>query len=79
MRSLLICTIALISATTSAAAPQDLVTADQAVLCLSPVNLEEATQPQIARSLELLKELNCLRVGSGIRVTIMGSQESNGP
>jgi hypothetical protein len=56
-----------------------LVTADDAVLCLSPIDLNEATQSEVAKSQDLLKKLGCLRVGSGIRVTMMGGQEGKSP
>ena len=56
------------------AEPQDvLFTAPDAVLCLSPDNLDVANQPAVANSETVLRSMGCLRTGSGVRTRLMDS------
>jgi hypothetical protein len=62
---------ALMSALSTSAAiagPGDeLITADNAILCLAPENLKAANEPAVAKSQTVLRGMGCLRTGSGIR------------
>jgi hypothetical protein len=50
---------------------RELVTAERAILCLSPGSLTEANRPEIARNQNRLRGLQCLRTGSGIPLTVI--------
>jgi hypothetical protein len=50
---------------------RELVTADNAILCLSPGSLHEANRPTVARNQDRLRGLQCLRTGSGIPLTVI--------
>ena len=56
-----------------AAEPRELVTAPDAVLCLSAESLDAASAPKVARSHDRLRELGCLRSPAGIPATLLGS------
>jgi hypothetical protein len=47
--------------------PDDLVTAPNAILCLSPDNLDIANHPIVAESQLVLRGMGCLRTEAGIR------------
>jgi hypothetical protein len=51
--------------------PSELVTAANAILCLNPGSLTEASQPEIAQSQRRLRGLRCMRIGSGIPLTVL--------
>lgn len=53
------------------AAPDRFVTASDAILCLAPGRLNEASQPEIAQSQQRLRRLQCMRIGSGIPLTVI--------
>ena len=55
----------------AATEPRELVTAANAILCLSPDSLSEASQPEIAQSQRRLRGLRCMRIGSGIPLTVL--------
>jgi hypothetical protein len=50
---------------------RELVTAEHAILCLSPGSLHEASRPGIARNQARLRDLHCLRTGPGIPLTVI--------
>lgn len=53
------------------AEPRELVTAANAILCLSPDALIEASQPEIAQSQQRLRSLSCMRTEPGIPITLI--------
>jgi hypothetical protein len=58
-----------------AAEPRELVTAQDAVLCLSADSLDAAGAPKVARSQDRLRELGCLRSPAGIPATLLSGSE----
>lgn len=75
MRTLAVALIALAASLAPdrarAAAPEDLVTAPDAILCMQAANLNEASQPEIARNQHRLRGLQCLRTEPGIPLTVI--------
>ena len=71
MRALIL--ILALTATAAQAAPErrELVTAANAILCLSPGNLTQASQPEIAQSQQRLRNLRCMRTEPGIPLTLI--------
>jgi hypothetical protein len=57
--------------------PSELVTAANAILCLSPDSLTEASQADVARSQQRLRGLRCMRIGSGIPLTVLERTSAN--
>ena len=49
------------------------ITAPDAVLCLSPDNLDAANQPAVAQNQMVLRAMGCLRAESGVRARVMDS------
>jgi hypothetical protein len=55
----------------SAEVPSELVTAPRAILCLSPSELPAAVQPLVSRDQQRLRKLRCMRIESGVPLTLM--------
>jgi hypothetical protein len=51
--------------------PTELVTAANAILCLQPNSLTEASQAEVAQSQQRLRGLRCMRTGAGIPLTVL--------
>ena len=68
----------LAAASEAAAEQKELVTAPNAILCLSPDNLDEASVPPIAKDQDLLRGLGCMRTHSGIPTTLLDGPETGG-
>ena len=62
----------------AAAAPQELLTAPDAVLCLSADRLDEAGGGRAGKDQERLRELGCLRSPAGIPATLLNGPETGG-
>lgn len=62
--------------TASAEAPDELVTAPGAILCLSQHDLDIANQPAVASSRIVLRAMGCLRSESGIRTRLMDKSDA---
>jgi hypothetical protein len=58
-----------------AEAPDDLLTAPNAILCVSPDNLDIANHPAIGRSQVVLRGMGCLRTEAGIRARPLAGTE----
>jgi hypothetical protein len=71
MRILAVIVLILAAGAARAATPNEFVTAPNAILCLSPDSLIEANQPEIAQSQRRLRSLRCMRIGSGIPLTVL--------
>ena len=73
MRTLAVILILLAAAAAQAAAAEsrELVTAANAILCLRPGNLIEASQPEIVQSHQRLRGLRCMRADPGIPLTVL--------
>lgn len=61
----------MLCAGTAAAEPDDLVTAPDAILCMSADSLDIATRPAVARSQTVLRAMGCMRSPGGIRTTML--------
>jgi hypothetical protein len=59
--------------------PEDLITAPNAILCLSRDSLDAANEPAVSKSQAALRAMGCLRSESGIRTRLMDSPEERGP
>jgi hypothetical protein len=80
MRSLtrilaVISVLILAAGSASAAQPSELVTAANAILCLSPGSLTEASQAEMSQ--RRLRGLRCMRTGSGIPLTVLERTSAN--
>jgi hypothetical protein len=62
---------AVLSIGSASADQDDLVTAPNAILCLSADSLETATAPAVAKSQVVLQAMGCLRTDAGIRIRMM--------
>jgi hypothetical protein len=62
---------AILSIGTASADQDDLVTAPNAILCMTADSLETATAPPVAKSQVVLRAMGCLRSEAGIRTRIM--------
>ena len=60
-----------LAVTGAQAADDELVTAANAILCLSPTSLDQASQPEIAQNQNRLRGLHCMRTASGIPLTVI--------
>ncbi|MEA2980278.1 MAG: hypothetical protein QOF91_2545 [Alphaproteobacteria bacterium] len=58
--------------------PKELMTAPDAVLCLSADSLEGASAGPIAKDQERLRALGCLRSPAGVRATLLGEAGAGG-
>ena len=54
---------------------RELVTAPDAVLCLSAESLDAAGAPKVARSQDRLRELGCLRSPAGVPATLLSGSD----
>lgn len=81
MRSLLIAIVSTVAALASAMAetPDEVVTAPNAILCVSPGNLDIANQPAVGESQLVLRAMGCLRTESGIRTRLLEPPDLNHP
>jgi hypothetical protein len=77
MRTALLAVVLAAIASQASAETQELVTADNAVLCLSAGNVGEATRS--GRSQERLRGMQCLRIHSGIPLTVLDGDDPAGP
>ena len=77
MALLILFLLIITSCSVTAVSARNLITSHHAILCLSPINLEEANQPQIAASGE--KEMGCMSMEAGVRVVMQGDQGITGP
>jgi hypothetical protein len=68
------CTV--LSFGTASADPEDMVTAPDAILCMSADSLDTATAPPVAKSQIVLRAMGCMRSQAGIRIRMM--QNANG-
>jgi hypothetical protein len=59
------------------AVPTELVTAANAILCLQPDSLTEASQSEVAQSQRRLRGLRCMRTGAGIPLTVLERTHAN--
>src|SRR3954453_11559212 len=59
--------------------PGELVTATDAILCVSPDNLDVANQAQVARSLTVLRGMGCIRIEDGIRTRLLEGSDIRRP
>ena len=59
------------TAAQAAPEPRELVTAANAILCLSPRDLTQASRPEIAQSQQRLRNLRCMRTEPGIPLTLI--------
>jgi hypothetical protein len=75
MRGILVALAIVSPALTADAAERasELLTADNAILCVQPANLEIANQPTVAESQTVLRGMGCLRTESGIRAQLLGN------
>jgi hypothetical protein len=71
MRILLAIACAIFSIGTASADQADLVTAPNAILCMSADSLETATAPPVAKSQVVLQAMGCLRSEAGIRTRMV--------
>src|ERR1044072_2334422 len=62
---------AVLSIGTASADQDNLVTAPDAILCMSADSLETATAPAVAKSQVVLRAMGCLRSEAGIRTRMM--------
>jgi hypothetical protein len=71
MRISLAIACAVLSIGTASADQDDLVTAPNAILCMSADSLEKATAPPVAKSQLVLRAMGCLRSEAGIRTRMV--------
>ena len=74
MRALAVALIVLAAGQVSGgahAASEELVTAPDAILCMQPGSLNQASQPEIAHNQQRLRGLQCMRTESGIPLTVI--------
>ena len=62
-----------------AAEPKELMTAPDAVLCLSADSLDDASVGRAGKDQDRLRGLGCLRSPAGIRATLLEASETGGP
>jgi len=51
--------------------PEELLTAPNAILCVSPDNLDTANQSSVAKSQLVLRAMGCIRTETGIRARLL--------
>jgi hypothetical protein len=71
MRHLLLILSTMLYAGTAVAETDELVTAPDAILCMSADSLDIATKPTVARSQTVLRAMGCMRSPGGIRTTML--------
>ena len=82
MRSVLLAMVSAIVASVSAARAEpadELMTAQNAILCVSPDNLETANQVSVAKSQPVLRAMGCLRAETGIRTRLLEGSDVQRP
>jgi hypothetical protein len=82
MRSILLTMVSAMAASVSAAMaepPDELMTAPNAILCVSPDNLDTANQPPVARSQLVLRAMGCIRTETGIRTRLLEGSDVQRP
>lgn len=57
--------------TAAAAEPDELVTAPDAILCMSADSLATATAPAVAKSQVVLRAMGCMRSEAGVRIKLV--------
>jgi hypothetical protein len=77
MRSLAPILIIAATASSAMAEPRELISADNAIFCLNPSNLDKAHRP--LNSQQQLRGLQCMRTESGIPLTVLDADELSGP
>jgi hypothetical protein len=75
MRAAVIAILGILASPSISGAAPEMLTADQAVLCLSQENAAVARDPSVAKSQAVLRAMGCLRVGAGIRVEVLATNE----
>jgi hypothetical protein len=71
MRTILALLSIVLGVGTAVAEPDDMVTAPDAILCLSADNLATATRPAVAKSQLVLQAMGCMRSEAGVRTRVM--------
>lgn len=61
------------------AAAKELVTAADAILCVSPENLDVANHRQVAHSPLVLQGIGCVRIENGIRTRLLEGSDGQRP
>jgi hypothetical protein len=82
MHSVLLAMVSAIVASMSAARAEpadELMTAQNAILCVSPNNLETANQTSVAKSQPVLRAMGCLRAETGIRTRLLEGSDVQRP
>jgi hypothetical protein len=62
-----------------AASAKELVTAADAILCVSPENLDVANHRQVAHSPFVLQGIGCVRIENGIRTRLLEGSDAQRP
>jgi hypothetical protein len=75
MRAAVLAILGILASPSISGAEPEVLTADRAVLCLSQENAAVAREPAVAKSQAVLRAMGCLRVGAGIRVEVLASNE----
>ena len=75
MRAATIAILGILTSPAIGAAEPAILTADNAVLCLDQENAAVARDRAIAKSQAVLRAMGCLRVGAGIRVEVLATNE----
>jgi len=70
---------ALVIGPAAAEVQAELVTAPDAILCVSPENLDVANQRQVAASLTVLRAMGCIRIENGIRTRLLEGADVQRP
>jgi hypothetical protein len=71
-------TVASVSAA-MAEPPDELMTAQNAILCVSPDNLDTAHQAAVAKSQLVLRAMGCIRAETGIRTRLLEGSDVQRP
>lgn len=75
MRPLILLLLLAVSGSAAAAEPQELVTAPDAVLCLSAESLDAAAAHRAGHSPDRLRALGCLRSPAGVPATLLSGSD----
>ena len=75
MRAAAIAILGILASSSISGAEPEMLTADNAVLCLSQENAAVARDRAVAKSQAVLRAMGCLRVGAGIRVEVLATSE----
>lgn len=57
----------------AAESTDEFVTAENAILCTTPGNLDIANEPTVAENQVVLRGMGCLRIEAGVRTRLLGS------